>query len=172
MSVNKETGEKKQVTLYIYTVTSARQYDSGNEVYNAELNQIRVRTGIGKIVGEMANLRMGDIIAMKGSINTKNVPKGIKCPNCGALINVAASSSKKKSVLSISEPSVTDSSDAYKRQVPWFRLCAVMCWALGSSVSGWAFWEIRCRVSFLRRSGLNPGSGRRSGSERKWNVKK
>lgn len=44
----------------------------------------------------MANLRMGDIIAMKGSINTKNVPKGIKCPNCGALINVAASSSKKK----------------------------------------------------------------------------
>ena len=24
----------------------------------------------------------------------------------------------------------------------------------------------------LRRSGLNPGSGRRSGSERKWNVKK
>ena len=56
VSVNKETGEKKQVTLYIYTVTSARQYDSGNEVYNAELNQIRVRTGISEIVGEMANL--------------------------------------------------------------------------------------------------------------------
>lgn len=111
VSVNKETGEKKQVTLYIYTVTSARQYDSGNEVYNAELNQIRVRTGISEIVGEMANLRMGDIIAMKGSINTKNVPKGIKCPNCGALINVAASSSKKKSILSISEPDATDSSE-------------------------------------------------------------
>lgn len=87
-----ETHKIKSVTLHILTVSSGlRKYAGGMEGNFPEYNQIMIRSGAPGMVDRLAKVRQYDIVIIKGSINTRNVPKITTCPGCMQRYNIAQS---------------------------------------------------------------------------------
>lgn len=84
-----ETGKVVTTSFHILTVTSSRQYEGANEVSMPEQNQIMIRSGVPETAMRLARVRLHDIIILKGSINTRNVPKQVTCLDCQRRFNVS-----------------------------------------------------------------------------------
>lgn len=83
-----EIGIIKSASVYILTITSSRRYEGANEANTLEFNQIMVRSGVPEMAARIAMIRSHDIIILKGSINTRNVPKAVTCQECFTRFNV------------------------------------------------------------------------------------
>lgn len=81
-------------SLHILTVTSARQYEGANEASMPEYNQVMIRSGVPEVAARLAEVRLHDILVLKGSINTRNVPKTVTCPECLERFDVAEAATK------------------------------------------------------------------------------
>ena len=98
---DKDSGKIINTTFYLITLTSKRRYEGGNEENYPEQNQVLVRSGVPEMAEKMAKLRLHDIITVKGTLNTRNVPLGIVCPVCSEKYNASPKSTEYTDALSM-----------------------------------------------------------------------
>ena len=84
------TGEVLNISFYVLTVTSSRSYEGGNARSKELKNQILIRSGVSETAEKLAKVRMNDIVIIKGTVNTRNVPKVVTCSNCSEKFNIGS----------------------------------------------------------------------------------
>lgn len=86
--VDDETGEVKEVFLYIMTTTATRKYDRSMGEVIPKLVPIRVRATLEDTAPVLARVKPNDVVVLKGVLSTRNVVKQAKCENCGEIFPV------------------------------------------------------------------------------------
>lgn len=81
------TGAVLDANVVIITLSSARKYEGSNEGATIEFNHISVRAGIPEMAKKIAKIRQNDIVVLKGTLNTRNVPKAVTCSACSERYN-------------------------------------------------------------------------------------
>ena len=84
------TGDIVNASVFAYTISSARRYEGANEGNKIELNQILIRSGVPEMAAKIAEIRLHDIFILKGTLNTRNVPKYVTCPQCSLKYNAVS----------------------------------------------------------------------------------
>ena len=77
-----ETKQPVSAIAYIATATSSRRFANANEENNVSFNQIMIMSGVPEVAAKMAEMKMYDVVIIKGSLNTRNIQKTAMCEEC------------------------------------------------------------------------------------------
>lgn len=80
--IKNEAGKIESVITHVILVSSSRPIIDNNAEEFATFDQAMVLTRDPEMAKKMATLNVNDVIVLKGTLNTRNVPKIITCENC------------------------------------------------------------------------------------------